>query len=519
MKKILLIHFIFWCSLFGVTLKSLMAQRAVNSAVQSTAGGAAQSSDHSLLATVGQLSSPETASSEQHILYSGFIYTVGFATFDAETASFHLSYGKTQQNYRLISIPAILNDPDPAAILEDDLGKYDKKHWRLFDCQDGKKANVEFPNTRDLTPGVGLFIIVKESGDTIDIENGAWLETISYSIKLQKGWNFIGNPFNMEIPASKIKLQSDDSNDALVLNEFIGKWVVETKTTPWHGYAVAVNGGNASLTFDPFSTPGGKLERPAIEVAQGEGWQIQISAQIGEVRDECNFAGVAKDAKLERDPLDWFEPPVIGDYISLYFHHPEWHTFLTIFTTDYRSPESDGYTWDVEIQSNLTDPATIAFSGLETVPSNYEVWLVDEAAKISQNIRSNNSYSVALPGEDQPRQLKLLVGNHEFIRAQVIELQSLPETYELSQNFPNPFNPSTTIRFGLPEAGKVTLKIFNLLGEEVVALINNELRKAGYHVIVWDGRNSQGHVVANGMYVYQLQSGSRTIAKKMALMK
>lgn len=514
MKKLLIlltIQFLILVMSFGHTL-------AQTSMVQSTAGGSAESPNFTLVATVGQVSPADMASSNNFTLQSGFIYTLGLSSFENTSALFSLSPGSKQGNYRIISVPAALNNPDPQDVLEDDLGGYDKKKWRLFDCQDGNKASVEYPNTRDLTPGVGLFLIVKESGKTFDIEGGYWLETATYTIDLQRGWNLIGNPYNMEIPAEKIKLNSNDSLDQLVIYEYLGDWQDQSQIVPWHGYAIAVN-GDATLKFDPFGRSGGRLGKTQNDWVQGAGWRIQICALSSDAKDEWNFAGVSEAAKPDRDRLDRFEPLVIGDYISLYFPHPEWQTFLTHYSTDYRSPMSDGYTWDFEIQSNLTDPAILKFSGIEDVPMSYEVWLVDEAAKVSQNLRNNNSYSIALSGEEHPRQLKLVVGNNAFIGAQVSEFQLVPDNYELSQNFPNPFNPSTTIRFGLPEAGKVTLKIYNLLGEEVVTLMNNEPRKAGYHVLIWNGRNKQGQMVANGMYVYQLQAGGISMSKKMALMK
>jgi len=65
----------------------------------------------------------------------------------------------------------------------------------------------------------------------------------------------------------------------------------------------------------------------------------------------------------------------------------------------------------------------------------------------------------------------------------------------------------------------VTLKIYNLLGEEVARIMNDELRAAGYYVAIWDGRDKNGKIVASGVYVYRLQAGSFVSAKKLALIK
>jgi len=95
----------------------------------------------------------------------------------------------------------------------------------------------------------------------------------------------------------------------------------------------------------------------------------------------------------------------------------------------------------------------------------------------------------------------------------------IPTPFVLSQNFPNPFNPITTIRYGLPTAERVTLRIYDLLGEEVATLVNDEQQSAGHRAAIWDGRNNDGKIVASGVYIYRIRAGSFTLTKKLALMK
>ncbi len=88
-----------------------------------------------------------------------------------------------------------------------------------------------------------------------------------------------------------------------------------------------------------------------------------------------------------------------------------------------------------------------------------------------------------------------------------------PRHFSLSQNYPNPFNPSTTIRFDLPKATFVTLKIYNLLGEELETLVQ-EYRLAGLHKIRWTAEG-----LSNGHYFYRLQAGEFVDTKKFILIK
>ncbi len=90
---------------------------------------------------------------------------------------------------------------------------------------------------------------------------------------------------------------------------------------------------------------------------------------------------------------------------------------------------------------------------------------------------------------------------------------SIPKSFVLSQNYPNPFNPSTVIRFGLPDQEKVTLMIYNILGERVATLLDAEL-SAGYHTVTFDASN-----LASGIYIYQLRGFNVNITKKMMLTK
>ena len=89
----------------------------------------------------------------------------------------------------------------------------------------------------------------------------------------------------------------------------------------------------------------------------------------------------------------------------------------------------------------------------------------------------------------------------------------IPNSISLYQNYPNPFNPSTTIKWQQPEAGIVTLKIYDVLGREVATLINEELT-AGNHETVFDASQ-----LSSGIYFYQLKAGSFVQTKKMILIK
>ena len=95
---------------------------------------------------------------------------------------------------------------------------------------------------------------------------------------------------------------------------------------------------------------------------------------------------------------------------------------------------------------------------------------------------------------------------------------SLPDQFQLHANFPNPFNPTTTISYDLPEQAQVTLGIYDLLGKKIKTLVNQS-QDAGNKIAMWDGTDNLGRQVSAGVYLYQIQAGEFTQTRKMLLLK
>lgn len=96
--------------------------------------------------------------------------------------------------------------------------------------------------------------------------------------------------------------------------------------------------------------------------------------------------------------------------------------------------------------------------------------------------------------------------------------QFRPASFELHQNFPNPFNPTTTISYAVEGVEAVSLKIYNTLGQEIRTLVN-ERSQSGTHSVTWDGRDNTGRNVSSGIYVYRLIAGQQSTSRKMLLLK
>ncbi|MBK8381213.1 MAG: T9SS type A sorting domain-containing protein [Ignavibacteria bacterium] len=104
-------------------------------------------------------------------------------------------------------------------------------------------------------------------------------------------------------------------------------------------------------------------------------------------------------------------------------------------------------------------------------------------------------------------------GNFEYFELAEEVSIGIPDKYELSQNYPNPFNPVTNLEFGISKSGFVSLKIYDVLGKELVTLVN-EIKEPGYYKIKFDAGN-----LASGVYFYRMTADDFVALKKFVVMK
>jgi hypothetical protein len=424
--------------------------------------------------------------------------------------------GSEQTAYRLVSIPFSANDATPRGVLEDDLGAYDPTKWRFFELRPDQ-TYAEYPNTSSMSPGKAFWLIVKDAGKTVDTGPGQTNGTgAAFSVPLNSGWNFVANPFNYSIPTGKLSLASGDT---LVLRSYLGSsgWNTTpiTAILPFEGYAVNVATATNLIINPDLSL--GAIQKTVSTPASTIQWSIRILARCQSAVDEDNLAQANMTADEGVDRNDMAEPPPIGEYVSVYFPHPDWETRTKKFCVDARPPTSDeGDDWCFEASSNIDDRIFLRFGEVKSVPPQFDVWLLDHSLKTTQNLRSADTYEYRNVASEAPRQFSLLVGKASFIRQRLLDAQAVPVSFELSQNFPNPFNPTTTIRYGLPKESHVTLKVYNILGQEVATLVD-EVQEQGYKTVQFP--QSGREAVSSGTYFYRLQADNYTATRKLTLLK
>ncbi|MDZ7344935.1 MAG: hypothetical protein ONA90_10535, partial [candidate division KSB1 bacterium] len=397
-----------------------------------------------------------------------------------------LPFGRDQSNYTLFSIPFQLDNPALKAVLEDDLGPYDKKKWRLFEYRPdltGDNAWVEYTaaSISPFKPGNAFFMIVSEANKVITSGAGRTVSTRSkFRIELKKGWNLFSNPFNFAIHRNNMVLTNtsipQDSTNVSIRSYERG-WNIDDTIEPWRGYAIYVEPRSLTrkmeLVICPVATipRAGKTTMP-LALAPEE-WTIQITAHAGATRDTINWVGARKAAAEEYDDFDQFEPPVIGEYVSVYIPNEHWSQHAMKYTADFRPSGSDAYEWPLMVATNhASGEVTLEFKQVADLPDGYDAFLIDTRYGIARNLRRNPTYRLATGDSGIEKSLILVVGKSEALKKHNAGVALVPQAFELSQNFPNPFRAGvgaharvmTEIRYALPKAATVTLEVYNLLG-------------------------------------------------------
>ncbi|MCS5650490.1 MAG: T9SS type A sorting domain-containing protein, partial [Dehalococcoidia bacterium] len=146
----------------------------------------------------------------------------------------------------------------------------------------------------------------------------------------------------------------------------------------------------------------------------------------------------------------------------------------------------------------------------ETFTISYDI-KIDIVENKNWVLTSENGTNYILEGEGE-----ITVPSAERF---TLELNAVvPAAFTLHQNFPNPFNPITTLRYDLPSDALVTLSIYDMLGREITQLVNTT-QDAGFKSVQWDATDSMGRPVSAGVYLYQIQAGEFVQTKKMVLLK
>jgi len=288
-------------------------------------------------------------------------------------------------------------------------------------------------------------------------------------ISATAGWNLIGG-YENAVATSGLTTTPSGLISGSVYG-YSGGYVTATNLVPGYGYWIKLTGaGLINIPPAPLSKGSGEI----VEYFKDDWGKIIITDNAGR-----SYTLYAVKGEVDLDNFELPPMPPVG--------------MIDIRYSSDRIAE--------DINSSIQ---SIEMSGLEYPISvrieNMSITLQDESGnQINRNMKSGEEITISNKSIN-----KLMVsGSGEMI----------PNEYTLEQNYPNPFNPNTIIKFALPQDSKVNLIVFNILGEKVAKLINQEM-KAGYHQIEFNAST-----LASGVYLYRIKAGDFVETKKMVLMK
>jgi len=248
-------------------------------------------------------------------------------------------------------------------------------------------------------------------------------------------------------------------------------------------------------------------ERSLVEIFEtGSGWDSKIITNDLKESTALNYPGTAGDLNQMGNHLNG-SMNVAGDVMSLIWLDAAnqgetftdiWFSWRKIGDASWSTPVNLTQT-PTEAELLLHAPPTLKTNG----PNDYTMFIG----------KCYDATTSAYPPESGNRTV-FYAAAHQFSTAtSVREVGGLPDGFALDQNYPNPFNPTTNIRYSVPNSEHVTLKVYDMLGKEVATLVDGQ-QTAGSYVADFDAAS-----LANGVYVYRLQAGSFSSAKKMVVLK
>jgi len=423
--------------------------------------------------------------------------------------------------YKMVSVPIYLENPEICKVLCDDYQAYDIQQWRLLQWQSQTDSTgyFEYPKiTAGFTPGQAFWLVTR-SGKTFDVENGWSINTTEpVQFTLKPGWNQVANPFPFPVSIDSMEAELDTLQLPVYYNG--REYVYEQQILqPWEGYFVYNEAPRSIFVIvPPKPYQGGLLlkQKSLFAINEENEYLLQLSACMPETKwiDSQNYIGFREQATSGHDKFDLAEAPPIGDFLRLSILENGER-----FASNFKAINELGQQWEIQISLSefIKKPIEIALNETGTLPANFKLYILDKKYSCSLPIE-NQKCSFELTREAPVREIKIIIGTEAFAQQNSENIALNPIEYSLAQNYLNPFNSETIIRYQLGRRTPVELSIFDLLGRTVRQLVN-ETQTTGSHVARWNGLSTTNDLVASGVYFCRIKAGDFVSTKKIILVR
>jgi hypothetical protein len=441
-------------------------------------------------------------------------------SFAADTLAINLGEslyptGFPRDKWRLISVPTELDRTNVLETIGDELGERTAKTWRIFALGEGGYEE----NPIDLNLGMGYWLYQRSSDDLVfRTGSGTTTDLNGVECVLDTGWNFIGSPYPFAVSVDVDQLEFYGPL-TYALNGSEGWSDVVDELLPWAGYAIYNRDTETprSILLNPLDGS----QSIAKKINDLPGWRLQVKALGETYSDVGNYLGRIEGAQDGRDHFDNPEPPYVDGYISLTLVVPGQESTNGRFTSDIRAIDIENGVWDLDLRTKgAAGPISVASELQGDKPADFRVALIDIITReVTNMLASNEPLLIHDYREEFPYHFKAVAGSQAYVEATVEKiLAGLPTEFALQQNYPNPFNPITTIKYVVPRPEKVSLQVYNILGQEVITLVN-EWQDLGEHEVVWNSRDGFGRELPSGIYFARLRVPGIARTVKMVLLK
>jgi hypothetical protein len=249
--------------------------------------------------------------------------------------------------------------------------------------------------------------------------------------------------------------------------------------------------------------------RAVVEPTAGTGIDLRYAYSTNSGVDWSKDHILANDPDYDEMACDlWAKPDQTDNWMSICYLKHGW-IFVPPYTYIEVSNVNRGYTQSL-------DPT----SWFHTRISDHSAAMSEDGREICQGAYTGNQECILYAGKSYPGNFEKLYfdnGGWTDVEDETASQDAIP-AFTLSANYPNPFNPETKIDYFIPSACHVRLDIFNVLGQHVRTLVDED-QFAGEKVVAWDGKNQRGESVTSGIYLYRLEAGEFIQSKKMILIR
>ena len=412
--------------------------------------------------------------------------------------------GIPSERWRMLSFPGSQDNPSIAK---------PKQEGHVFYVWDLDDSTWVVPDSI-YTGQAYWFKHIYENPVPFSSDSGMAIPLEPYTIELKTGWNMVGSPFAFPVEVSA------DPNEVSALYFFgdstnrDGWSLQEYRMDPWAGYAVYTELDSATIELLPF--PIEDQENSTNRIA-GEGWTIALSAESERYIDKSMVIGRHRNAKDVKDGMDIPLLPSVSKGLSVALSLDNDARFN--YSSDIRSTDEQNGVWSLSVYSS-SDPGPVEFSAVANglIPPEISVAVLDiQTRKIYQDVLVNPFII-----DDRLKlgyELKFVAGDPAYVESMLLEILSqIPSEFALGQNYPNPFNPITRLDYLLPRRSDVSIRVYNMLGQEIITLLRQE-QPYGKYSVSWNGLDKYGKQVASGVYFTELKSRNIRRVTKMLLLK